>query len=331
MALWMRGSVSFVALREMLSFIAQHPDGVRPKEMKIWAREQARLRTRNGKLVSNTTIYHYRNTLRHLGIVRVVNGRYQVAKETSLVWDLLQRLQPGLPELSLPERELFAQFVVRNQDCQRYFFNLFMPEGTEDYDLEGFLRKGTPVVWRRVDTPQGPAEEIYNVAQTEKKRWIRSEDERQAILYGVRYWARNELGFIDEIYLEGMGGLMFPVHLNGPIPDPHILKALREALTPEEEWTVFSLRKLAITWGPNYRISLERLYGTLKWVYWHFPQHVVLIPTSEAFATITATSSQAEMYHLRGYLQDDKGRYISHIRVHRKLREAALWPEIMPV
>jgi len=87
---------------------------------------------------------------------------------------------------------------------------------------------------------------------------------------------------------------------------------------------------LAATWGPKYHISLERLYGTLEWVYRQFPQYVVLIPTSESFATITAISPQAEKYHLRGYLQDEKGRYISHMRVHRKLKEVMVW-EALPV
>ena len=331
MALWMRGSVSFVALRELIGYIAQHPEGVRPKEMETWAREKARLRTQSGKLVSKTTIYHYRNTLRHLGILAVVNGRYQIAKERPLVSELLRAIRPGSPDLSLQERELFARFIVQNPDCRGYFFDLFMPEGFTDYDLGAFLEKGQPVVWRRVEIEDKRVEELYNIEQNEKRRWIRSEDERQAIFYGVRYWARNELGFLEEIFLEGTGGLMFPVYLSGPVPDPRVLNALQEAISAQDEWTPFSLRKLAATWGPRYRVSLGRLYGTLEWVYRLFPQYVVLIPTSESFATITATSHQAEKYHLRGYYQDEKGRYISHIRVHRKLKEVILWPEILPV
>ncbi len=330
MALWMRGSVSFIALRELIGYIAQHPEGVRPKEMEVWAREKARLRTQSGKLVSKTTIYHYRNTLRHLGIVRVINGHYQVAQDQPLVLALLEALRPVSPDLSLQERELFAQFVVQNPDCREHFFDLFMPEGIADYDLGGFLKKGQPVVWRRVEIEQKRIEELYNVKQNEKRRRIWSEDERQAILYGVRYWARNELGFVEEIFLEGTGGLMFPVYLSGPVPDPRVLNAFRGAIFPEEEWTYLSLRKLASTWGPQYRVPLERFYGTLRWVYHRFPQYVVLIPTAESFATVTAISPQAEIYHLRGYFQDEKGRYISHMRVHRKLKEVVSWPEILP-
>ena len=193
------------------------------------------------------------------------------------------------------------------------------------------MEKGQPVVWRRVEIENKRIEELYNVEQNEKRRWIRSEDERQAILYGVRYWARNELGFIEEIFLEGTGGLMFPVYLRGPVPDPRVLNVLREAISEQDGWTLLSLRKLAAAWGPKYRVSLDRLYGTLDWVYRQFPQYVVLIPTSESFAAITATSRSAEKYHLRGYYQDEKGRYISHMRVHRKLKEIVLWTEALTV
>lgn len=330
MALWMRGSVSFVALRELIAYIAQHPEGVRPKQMEVWAREKAYLRTQSGKLVSKTTVYHYRNTLRHLGILSVINGRYQIARERPLVSELLEAIRPGAPDLSPEERELFAQFVVQNPDCQKHFFDLFMPNGVKSYDLEAFRKKGGRVVWRRMEIENERVEELYNVEHPEKRCWIRTEDERQAVLYGVRYWARNELGFLEEIFLEGMGGLMFPVYLKGSIPDPRILDALRETISSQEEWTLFSVRKVAATWGPLYRIPLDRLYGTLEWIYCRFPQYVVLIPTSESFATITATSHQAEKYHLRGYFQDEKGRYISHMRVHRKLKEAIGWPEILP-
>lgn len=329
--LWMRGSVSFVALRELLFYIAQHPDGVRAREMDTWAREKARLRTQEGKVVSKTTVYHYRNTLLHLGIVRRQSGRYIVNREKSHVNRLLRVLNPGIPSLSLEERKLFAELIIANAECRHYFFDIFMPDTRTEYDLETWLQKGQPAVWERLTTSEGRFERIYNLNHPEKELWLRTEDERQAILYGVRYWARNELGFLDELFLEDIGGLMFPVHLTGPIPDPRILLALRDKINPEEEWNMFSVRTLAATWGPEYRISLERLYKTLLWVYRNFMRYVILIPTTASFATITATSPSTEQYHLRGYMQDLEGRYISHIRVHRKLKEVIQCPEVLNV
>lgn len=331
MALWMRGSVSFVALRELLVYIAQHPEGVRPKDIETWAREEARLHTRSGRPVSKTTLYHYRNTLRHLGILEVKNGRYRVMREKPLVRSLLGVLQPSAPTLTLHEKKSFAQLVIQNHDCRQHFFDLFMPDITRNYNLSTFLTKAKPVVWRRLENGENRFEELYNIRQPNKRRRISSEDERQAILYGVRYWARNELGFIEEIFLEGTGGLMFAVDIGGQIPDPNILKALMSSISLDEEWTHFSLRNTVTEWGPKFRIPLKRLYGTLQWVYQKAPQYVVFIPTSESFATITASSPQTETYQLRGYFQDKKGRYISHMRVHRKLKEVLSCPEISRV
>jgi len=327
--LWMRGSVSFVALRELLFYVAQYPDGVSAKEIDTWARERARLQTQKGSVVSKTTVYHYRNTLLHLGIVKRRGGRYVVNRGNPTVIRLLGMLNPDATSLSLEEREIFAKLVVANTECRRYFFDIFMPDAQMEYDLETWLQKGQSVVWERITTPEGRFERIYNRERPEKELWLRTEDERQAILYGVRYWARNELGFLDELFLEGIGGLMFPVHLTGPIPDPRIILALKNSIKPKEEWTIFSVRKLASTWGPEYRISLERLYKTLLWVYHNLVRYVVLIPTAESFATITATSPGAERYHLRGYMQDSEGRYVSHIRVHRKLKEVLQCPKVL--
>jgi len=328
-AFWMRGSVSFVALRELLFYMAQHPSGVRAKEIDTWAQEKAQLRTREGKVVSKTTVYHYRNTLFHLGIIRRRGGRYVVNQGNPLVVQLLEALNPGTSSLSLTEREIFAKLIIVNTECRHYFFDIFVPDIQLEYDLETWLQKGQPAVWKRVTTPGGRFERIYNRKHPEKEIWLRTEDERQAILYGVRYWARNELGFLDELFLEDVGGIMFPVHLTGPVPDPRILLALSEEIRPAQEWTMFSVRKLAATWGPEYRISLERLHKTLLWVYRNFVRYVVLIPTAESFATITATSPGAERYHLRGYLRDLEGQYISHIRIHRKLKEVIKCQEVL--
>jgi len=329
--LWMRGCVSFLALRELLFYIARHSDGLRAKEIDTWAQEIARLQTREGKVVSKTTVYHYRNTLLHLGIVQRQSGRYLINREKLLVKQLLEVLTPGTPSLSLEERKLFAELIIANTECRRCFFDIFMPDAQTEYDLETWIQKGKPVVWERITALEGRFERIYNREYPEKALWLRTEDERQAILYGVRYWARNELGFLDELFLEDIGGLMFPVHLTGPVPDSRIILCLKRNIDPAKEWTIFSVRKLAATWGPEYRISLERLYKTLLWVYRNFVRYVVLIPTAESFATITATSPSVERYHLRSYMQDSEGRYVSHIRVHRKLKEVLQCPELSNV
>ena len=172
---------------------------------------------------------------------------------------------------------------------------------------------------------------LYNLETGGVERWLSTEDEIQAILYGVRYWARNELLLLDELFLENIGGVMYPIEAIGTVPDREIAYALLKAVEADEIWTTLSVRDLAYDWGLRYHAPLARVFGTLKAVHRAYSEYVVLIPTAEAFATITAGSPGAEAYQLRSYLKDEQGRYISHLRVHQKLKEVFKWTTLSHV
>jgi len=327
--LWMRAA-SFVALRDLIGLIAEQPQGLRAKDMERLAQQERRLQTREGRIPSRTTVYHYRNILLHLGVLIRRQQRYVLNQENPAVHMLLRVLSPGSPTLSPDERRLFSQLVVANDDCRRHFFDLFMPE-QDTYEFDDFISSGQRVAWQSHTSPEGRLVHLRNLETEGKERWLRTEDEFQAILYGVRYWARNELGFLDELFLEDLGGVMFPVEPTGPIPAPEIVTALLEAVSETQEWTTLSVREIAYTWGPRYHVNLERIFQTLLAVYRKHSEYIVLIPTAEAFATMTATSPGAEDYQLRSYLRDFEGRYISHLRVHRKLKEVFQWITLTPV
>jgi len=315
--LWMRAT-SFIALRDLIGFIAGHSDGVRAADMEQWARRT--LRVRNGKPPSRTTIYHYRNILLHLGVFQRQKGRYFINKENPAVSALLEALSPGSVTLSLEERRLFSELVIANEDCRRHFFNLFIPRDTTIYRLEDFISLGQRVAWKSHWASKSRRVHLRNLDE-EKELWLGSDDEIQAILYGVRYWARNELGFLDEVFLEDLGGVMFPVELTDAAIAPQVAKALLKAIDDTQEWTTLSVRNMVFTWGLYHHISVERIFRTLLMIYRKHSEYIVLIPTAEAFATMTATSPGSERYQLRSYLHDFEGRYISHLRVHRKLKE----------
>ena len=327
--LWMRAA-SFVALRDLVGLIAEHPQGLRASEMERMIQREQVIRTREGRVPSRTTVYHYRNILLHLGVLVRQQRHYVLNQANPTVRALLRVLSPGSPTLSSDERRLFSQLVLANGDCRCHFFDLFMPEqGT--YGLDDFVSSGQRVTWQSHTTPEGRLVHLRNLEVEEKERWLRTEDERQAILYGVRYWARNELEFLDEVFLEDLGGVMFPVKPTGPVPAPEIITALLEAVNEAQEWTTLSIRELVYTWGPRYHIPLERIFRTLLALYREHSEYIVLIPTAEAFAKITApTLPTPEMYQLRSYLQDAAGRYISHLRVHRKLKEVLRWITLTP-
>lgn len=316
---WMRAA-SFTTLRSLIILISQYPEGLRATELEALVQHVPNLKTRRGQNLSRTTLYHYRNILLHLGILVRKKRRYLVNRSRPVVADLLSVLSNESTVLSCHERIAFSRILIGNDDCRYYFFDLFMPDH-DSYKLNDFISMGHRVAWRRCNTSSGCRVQLYNIDRQGVERWLGSQDELQAILYGIRYWARDELGFIDELYLEDMGGVMYPVQLSGSAPDPNILAALIDDIDRNEEWTLLSVRRLAYSWGPRYKVPLERLFSTLLYVHGNFPEYVVLIPTSESFATLTARSPAASKMQLRSYLRDPKGRYISHIRVHRKLRE----------
>ena len=319
--LWMR-AVSFVALRELAALITEHAGGLRAGEMEALVETRPQLRTRQGRLPSKTTVYQYRNILMHLEVISRRQGYYQINYGNPTVEALLASMSPGSPTLLTEERRFFAQLVVANQDCRQHFFDLFLHQRNA-YDLDDFIASGQRVSWTGGNDSQTQNRQVrlYSLEDQETERWLCTEDEIQAILYGVRYWARNELGFLDELYLEDLGGVMFPVEIEGPTPDPSIIRAFLKEIDESQAWTMLSIRDLAYRWGPRHHVPLQRIYGTLEYINRANPEFVIFIPTAEAFATITASSPGSEVYQLRSYLQDRNGRYISHLRVHRKIKE----------
>lgn len=321
-------AASFVTLRDLVGLIAEYPQGLRAMELDHLARQML-VRTHEKRNLSRTTLYHYRNILLHLGVFIRRQRRYLLNYEHPIVLDLLRIMSPGSLDLSLDERRFFSQLVMNNANCRHHFFDLFMPESytSREYDLEAFITFGRPVAWKRESRfhSEGRSVHLRNVEAEGRSRWLRTEDEVQAILYGVRYWARDELGFIDELFMEDLGGVMFPVKITGPIPDPDIVTALLGVVDPGSEWTTLSVRDLSYRWMREYHVPRDRIFQTLLEIYGRYSNYVVLIATSESFATITATSRQAEEYQLRSYMRDYRGRYISHIRVHRGLKEVLRW------
>lgn len=321
-SLWMR-AVSFVGLRDLLGFVVECPEGLQTRDIERLMRQDQVFRTQRGRPPSRTTVYHYRNTLLRLGVLVRQGRRYAADFWNPLLRDLIRVLHPGAQRLSPEERRLFSELVLANEDCRRWFFDFFVPE-PRPYDFEEFLSLGQRVAWKAYPGTEGRRVLLYSLDDERRRCWLRTEAEFQAVLYGVRYWARNQLSFLDELFLEDLGGVMFPVQAEGPVPDPQIARSLLNLVKEEVEWTVLSVRDLAFRWGPQFSVPLRRIFATLSAVHRAYPEYVVVIPTARAFATITAETPSAEAYQLRSYLEEE-GCYASHLRIHRKLKEVFRW------
>ena len=95
------------------------------------------------------------------------------------------------------------------------------------YNRTEFLAEGVPVVWHTCPVAGGKGRQVVisrlggGVIGN-----LSTEVGIQAVLYGLRYWARSELLLIDELFREDIGNVMFPIHEPGDVPAELIGKPL---------------------------------------------------------------------------------------------------------
>lgn len=315
---WMRGHYTFTELRDCVALLRQYPAGLRPGELNALLTGRGAIRTRSGGLPAPTTLYHIRRALLKLAIVRREGSNLVVAEDLPFVSDLLNTLTMG-GSLSRQEQQIFAEIVLHNEDCEQAFFAYFMP-GHGSHDRMTFQTKGMPVIWRS-SARNSKRLIIFRHLDGTDAGELHSEVGIQAVLYGVRYWARDELALIDEFFREDVGNLMYPVRELGSVPGSIVAQAVLNEIGHDSEWTVLNVRDLLLKHGVRLRVPVRQMLDTISRIYRRHPDRVALIPTSRSLATITTSSGVREDFELRSYLRDERGRLVSHIRLHRDLRE----------
>jgi hypothetical protein len=232
---------------------------------------------------------------------------------------LVRQPGPDTQILSTDVRDAFASLVLQNPDCRRHFFDLFTPD-TRALDPEEFRRLGCSVVWNRVRRKAGGSDVLLVGSHGARSITLRKYSEVNGILYGIRYWARDELNLVDEFYRDGRGSVMYPVVEGVGTDGPRdVVQDILSLIVDDKEWTVLSISQLIEYCCERRRRSLSRLFAAISWLYANHQGHIVLIPTSRSFATISARSRQREEFELRAYYRDSSGRYISHVRLHRAI------------
>jgi len=314
-------AVSFAGLHRMLHAAASAPNrrttAAGLNELVV---QNGLTLTRRPGVPSPTTFYHYRTTLLRLGALSREGRILSPNDQHPRVRALLNHPAPANGgELSDTARDGFAALVLDNQDCRTVFFDFFMPGSPAVPSVSVFRREGLPVKWMR-EGPTKARRVVFRPAGVGRRRAYSLPAQITAVLYGVRYWARDELGLIDE-YVGSADGLatMFPV--SRPVPDagadcpPPLVQGLL-AERGSGEWTLFSVSDLVARHCRDGRQRISALLGAIDWLVQNWHHHTVLIPTSRAMATLTATSPMQEDLVLRRYYRRGKGPYISHIRLH---------------
>ena len=321
--LWMR-AVSFAGLHRILKVVGDAPGGLRANEINDLVLKRKVILTPANPHPKPTTLYHYRTTLLRLNAL-IREDRKLIANTANPdVGALLREPAPANGEQTLSDaaREHFAALVLSTEDCRMLFFDLFMSSDKSCSSVSEFRETGVPVSWFRRRGPLGAEVVFENTASGRTTRHASSVSV-SSILYGVRYWARDELRLIDEYSRPADDAtIMFPVlHRESTASErlqSSAMQAVRFLLDRRtvEEWTLYSISDLIIDYCQAHRQPRSSLFGAIDWLRREWPFHTVLIPTSRAMATFAATSPQREDLALRRYYKSPRGPYISHIRVH---------------
>ena len=317
-------SVSFAGLHRILHAVADAPNGLTASDINELVLTKGLTLTPSNPRPAPTTLYHYRNTLLRLQAVKRVGRNLKANVDNLEVYELLRLPVPRGGDQSLCDsaRDRFAELVMRNEQCRLVFFGLFMASDTGSMSATDFRNSGHSVEWRHRHCTNGTNEVLFHNRVTGRSARCKSPVSKNAIMYGLRYWARDELHLIDEYCAPG-GELtvMFPLcsTVSSPSRSSSVMDIVRFLLSlrRSEDWTIFSIYDLVVRCCQETRKPRAVLFSAIDWLLQEWPHHIVLVPTSPGLATINTTSVKQGNHVLRLYYRHENGPYISHIRIHK--------------
>lgn len=316
---WMRG-VSFATLHRALCTFARSQAPVRSRDLSAFV--TADLERVRGDTPGATTIYRYRSTLCRLGLMSNQARLWRVEMADPLVRSLVE-LSPGDgASLVWPARVPFADLVVRHPDCRALLFDLLAPDACGTLDFDTFLTRGDPVTWRHVRRGDHHRLDVWN-RRTGQSRCFEEKQAVLSLLYGLRYWVRDELGVVDEYAELGENAAtMFAVDPvapeDGPDWEARVLDAVRFVLGARRgpTWTTMELADLIRRYCIERRQPRRVLFAGLDWLCRRRAESVALVPTPVAVATLSASSASRDHLELGRYYRDVRGRFIGDVRIH---------------
>jgi hypothetical protein len=320
--LWMRW-IDFSKLRDMFVLIAEHDGALRAKDIHNLGVQEAVLVTQKGTPFTLTTTYHYRKTLERLDLVYTSDGRYFVNRDNGVVVAILRVAKKG-GQLSESERLNFATLVVQNRACYEHFIRAFLPENLVPLDVNQFVNLGGAVrvlSGMDVSTPKG-TEAVVSLQNlnTGFRLESRGENAVQAILWGLRLWAIDQLGFLDEILSTETGYTLYPVNIKKSGDPETTASLLVKLINSSGEWATLRVPDFILLAGQKYKLSAEMTKEGLSWLYRRYPNLIAAIASSEQFIVTRAHSAQRRAL-LNSYIQLTTGEYVSHFQVHKSIHD----------
>ena len=143
---------------------------------------------------------------------------------------------------------------------------------------------------------------------------------KQAIHFGLRSWCADQLGFLDVSYGADGTYTAYPKHIVTRLTDRELAARMFADLEFADDWATVRVPDCVLATGIKQRVSMDQAKGVLmEWLKAH-PDLVAGVPARVGFITAGLTDSQHNLA-LKRYLQSASGAYLSHVRVHRMLRQ----------
>ena len=330
--LWMR-YVDFNNIKDLLHLVYENNGKLRAGILEqLGIEEGILLKKENGKPLTHTPRYHYRKVMEGLGLAEVRQKFYYVSKDKRVreFIELTSFKKPLSPEA----KEILREIIVGNNDCRKYFFDVFMEEDT--YTLEDLRKEGQYIIVETKSMREPPAEKKMeqkkNNENIRKKKKVgavilknpsgkeielKTQDKIHAIYWGVRLWAL-ELGITDEILMSfAEGRIIYPVNpdFSDKILINHLLNKIK-ADNSDSEWVVLHIPTFIKEVALSTRFSVDKIKNFLTDLKTKYPLSTMLIPSSTMFIDIKTPFQTQDLIYRKSYLEQREG-YISHLRIQR--------------
>jgi hypothetical protein len=331
--LWMR-YVDFNNIKDMLHLVYENNGKFRAGTLEQLAIEKKiLLKKENGEPLTHSPRYHYRKVMEGLGLVEVIQKFYYISQdERVLKFIELTDFKKPLPSEA---KEILGEIIVGNNDCRKYFFDVFIEKDT--YALEDLRKEGKYIIVETKSMREPPMKKENRVEKNNenirKKKKVgavilknssgkmielMTQDEIHAIYWGVRLWAL-ELEITNEILMSfAEGRIIYPINPN--FLDKILISALLNKIKADNgdsEWVLLHIPTFIKEVALSTRFSVDKIKYFLKNLKIKYPLYTMLIPSSTMFIDIKTPFEKQDSAIYNSYLYKQGVGYISHLRIGR--------------
>ena len=270
-----------------------------------------------------------------LGLVEVKQKFYYISKDLKVLKFI--KLTNFKKDMSIEAKEILREIIVGNNDCRKYFFDVFIAK--DNYTLEDLRREGKYInvetkSMREFYTEKTMKHKKINENIHKKKKVgmivfknplgkmieLKSQDEIHAIYGGVRLWALK-LGITDEIFMSfAEGRIIYPV--NPDFSDKTLINFLLNKIrddNSDSEWVVLHIPTFIKEVALSTRFSVDEIKNFLECLKLKYPLYTMFIPSSTMFIDIKTPFERQDSAIRNSYLYKKGIGYISHLRIERRI------------